>query len=590
MAEGRTERRLAAILAADVVGYSRLIRADEEGTLDRLKALRNKIIDPKVAEHNGRIVKLMGDGMLAEFASVVDAVGAAIEAQRSITEHNAGLPEEKRIEFRVGINLADVVIDGDDIQGDGVNVAARLEGLADPGGICVSGGVYDQVRDRVDAPFEDMGKQEVKNIDRPMQVWRWAADTPTAAPNSEKKSEPLSLPDKPSIAVLPFDNMSGDPEQEYFSDGITDDIITDLSKVSGLFVIARNSTFVYKGRAVDLKHVARELGVRYVLEGSIRRAGGKVRINAQLIDATSGSHLWAERFDGDLKDIFALQDQITESIVTTLAVTLTRAEQGRAMHKETRILQAYDYVLRGTTYHHRLTREDNVKAKEMFVQAIELDPDYAPAYAGLAWVLVHDSNQGWSTDPKASLELALEHARRAVLLDDGLAKAHMVLGDVFCWMKRHEQAVAEGRRAIALDPSYAEGHMALAYYLVTSGQAEKAVEEAQKALRFNPVYAHQIYYSVLGQSLYMTKQYEAAMAASEQGVSRDPNARGLRIWLAATYAQLGQMDDARRHAKELLRLWPNFSLQRLAKLLPYKSKPDLDHWIDGLRKAGLPEK
>ena len=590
MAEGRTERRLAAILAADVVGYSRLIRADEEGTLDRLKALRNKIIDPKVAEHNGRIVKLMGDGMLAEFASVVDAVGAAIEAQRSITEHNAGLPEEKRIEFRVGINLADVVIDGDDIQGDGVNVAARLEGLADPGGICVSGGVYDQVRDRVDAPFEDMGKQEVKNIDRPMQVWRWAADTPTAAPNSEKKSEPLSLPDKPSIAVLPFDNMSGDPEQEYFSDGITDDIITDLSKVSGLFVIARNSTFVYKGRAVDLKHVARELGVRYVLEGSIRRAGGKVRINAQLIDATSGSHLWAERFDGDLKDIFALQDQITESIVTTLAVTLTRAEQGRAMHKETRILQAYDYVLRGTTYHHRLTREDNVKAKEMFVRAIELDPDYAPAYAGLAWVLVHDSNQGWSTDPKASLELALEHARRAVLLDDGLAKAHMVLGDVFCWMKRHEQAVAEGRRAIALDPSYAEGHMALAYYLVTSGQAEKAVEEAQKALRFNPVYAHQIYYSVLGQSLYMTKQYEAAMAASEQGVSRDPNARGLRIWLAATYAQLGQMDDARRHAKELLRLWPNFSLQRLAKLLPYKSKPDLDHWIDGLRKAGLPEK
>ena len=288
--------------------------------------------------------------------------------------------------------------------------------------------------------------------------------------------------------------------------------------------------------------------------------------------------------------IVALQDQITESIVTTLAVTLTRAEQGRAMHKETRILQAYDYVLRGTTYHHRLTREDNVKAKEMFVRAIELDPDYAPAYAGLAWVLVHDSNQGWSTDPKASLELALEHARRAVLLDDGLAKAHMVLGDVFCWMKRHEQAVAEGRRAIALDPSYADGHMALAYYLVTSGQAEKAVEEAQKALRFNPVYAHQIYYSVLGQSLYMTKQYEAAMAASEQGVSRDPNARGLRIWLAATYAQLGQMDDARRHAKELLRLWPNFSLQRLAKLLPYKSKPDLDHWIDGLRKAGLPEK
>ncbi len=283
MAEGRTERRLAAILAADVVGYSRLIRADEEGTLDRLKVLRNEIIHAKIAEHNGRIVKLMGDGMLAEFASVVDAVRAAIEAQRSITEHNAGSPEKKRIEFRVGINLGDVVIDGDDIQGDGVNVAARLEGLAEPGGICVSGGVYDQVRDRVDAPFEDMGEQEVKNIDRPVRVWRWAADTPTAAPRSETESEPLSLPDKPSIAVLPFVNMSGDPEQEYFSDGITEDIITELSRFQNLMVIARNSVFTYKGRAVRVQDVGRELGVAYVVEGSVRKAGQRVRISAQLV-------------------------------------------------------------------------------------------------------------------------------------------------------------------------------------------------------------------------------------------------------------------------------------------------------------------
>ena len=273
-------RRLAAILAADVVGYARLVRADEEGTLDRLKALRTEIIDPQVAEHHGRVVKLMGDGMLAEFASVVDAVRAAIETQRSIAAYNAGLPEEKRVEFRIGVNLGDVVIDGDDIQGDGVNVAARLEGLAQPGGVCVSGGVYEQVRDRIDAHFEDMGQQWVKNIDRPVHVWRWASDGPPAAPKLEKRSDRLPLPDKPSIAVLPFDNMSGDPEQEYFSDGITDDIITDLSKLSGLFVIARNSSFVYKGRPGDVTHAARELGVRYVLEGSIRRAGGRVRLNA----------------------------------------------------------------------------------------------------------------------------------------------------------------------------------------------------------------------------------------------------------------------------------------------------------------------
>jgi adenylate cyclase len=568
-------RRLAAILAADVVGYSSLMNDDETGTLAALKAHRAEVFDPVIAERGGRLVKLMGDGALVEFPSVVEAVEAALAIQQQVA---AG---DGPIRLRIGINLGDVIIDGDDIYGDGVNVAARLEALAEPGGVCISSVVHESIGNRVEAEFGDAGEHEVKGIDRPIRVWQW--------PATDAAHAPLALPEKPSVAILPFDNMSGDPEHEYFSDGITDDIATDLSKVSGLFVIARNATAAYKGRAAGLKEVAHELGVRYVLEGSVRRVGGKVRINARLTDANSTNQLWAERFDGELKDIFALQDQITESIVATLAVTLTRAEQDRAMRKEVRNLQAYDYVLQGTAYHTRMTNEDNVKAMALFARAIKLDPDDAPAHASLAWALTHEANHEWSADPDASLELALVHAKRAVLLDAGLAKAHMVLGDIYCWMKRHKQAVAEGRRAVALDPSYADGHMALAYFLVTSGQAEEAIGEARTALRFNPVYANGLYYEMLGKALYLTDQYEAAMAVLEQGVSRDPNEYGLHQWLAASYAQVGQMDDARAHVKEYVRLYPGVSLRHLAKILPYKSKRDLDHLLDGLRKAGLPE-
>ncbi len=568
-------RRLATIIAADVVGYSRLMGEDEAGTLAALHAHRAEIFDPVIAERGGRLVKLMGDGALVEFPSVVDAVEAALAIQQRVA---AG---DGPIRLRIGINLGDVIIDGDDIYGDGVNVAARLEALAEPGGVCISSVVHESIGNRVEAEFGDAGEHEVKGIDRPIRVWQW--------PATDAAHAPLALPEKPSVAILPFDNMSGDPEHEYFSDGITDDIATDLSKVSGLFVIARNATAAYKGRAAGLKEVAHELGVRYVLEGSVRRVGGKVRINARLTDANSANQLWAERYDGELKDIFALQDQITESIVATLAVTLTRAEQDRAMRKEVRNLQAYDYVLQGTAYHTRMTKEDNDKAMALFARAIKLDPDDAPAHASLAWALTHEANHEWSADPNASFELALVHAKRAVLLDAGLAKAHMVLGDIYCWMMRHKQAVAEGRRAIALDPSYADGHMALAYFLITSGQAEEAIGEAQTALRFNPVYANGLYYEMLGKALYLTKQYEAAMAVLEQGVSRDPNVDGLHQWLAASYAQVGQMDDARTHAKEYLRLYPGVSLRHLAKILPYKSKRDLDHLLDGLRKAGLPE-
>ncbi|MCZ6523950.1 MAG: adenylate/guanylate cyclase domain-containing protein, partial [Alphaproteobacteria bacterium] len=374
------ERRLAAIMATDVVGYSRLIRADEEGTIVALKALRADLIDPKIAEHHGRIVKLMGDGMLAEFPSVVDAVRAATETQRAVAERNAGLPVEKRIEFRVGINLGDVLIDGDDIHGDGVNVAARLEGLSEPGGICISGSVYDQVKNRIELSFEDLGQQEVKNIDEAVRVWRWAKDDEAAPVGPLGACEPLRLPDKPSIVVLPFDDMSGDGDP-YFADGVTEDIITELSRFSSLFVIGRNSAFTYKGRAVKAQEVCRDLGVRYIVEGSVRRAGDRVRVTVQLIDSETGSHVWADRYDRELGDIFDLQDELTQAIVATLPGRLLLAEEKRIRRKPPQQMAAYDYVLAGRIHHHRVTSEDNAEALRLLELAIQLDPDFAEAYA-----------------------------------------------------------------------------------------------------------------------------------------------------------------------------------------------------------------
>jgi adenylate cyclase len=580
MEDQPTQRRLVAVLIADIAGYTRLMEQDTDGTVAAWQTARQEVIKPVIADHSGKIVKLTGDGFLVEFSTIQNAVNCAIVMQRGLAPSS--------LDFRIGINLGDIVDDGEDIHGEGVNIAARLEGLADPGGICISGDVYNQVRNRIEATFEDLGKQKVKNVAEPVRAYRIVVRNEDVGSAAVNTGEPPPLPDKPSIAVLPFVNMSDDPKQEYFSDGITEDLITDLSKVSGLFVVARNSTFVYKGRAADIKQVARDLGVRYVLEGSVRRGGEKVRINAQLIDAATGNHLWAERYDGDLKDIFALQDQITESIVATLAVTLTRVEQDRAMRKKAVNMQAYDYVLRGNAYHHRMTREDNVKAKENFSRAIKLDPDYAPTYAGLAWVLIHDFNQ-WGADREKSLNQALEYAKRAVLLDDSLAKAHMVLGDVYLWTKQHDQAIVEGRKAIALDPSYADAHFALCVYLYMAGHAEEALEEGQKALRFNPVHAHRLYYQALGRAHYMLKQYDAAVEAGEQAVSRDPNNVGPHLSLAAAYAQMGRMDNARRHAQEALSIDPAFSLQAYAKRSPFKNKSDLDHSLDGLRKAGLPE-
>jgi adenylate cyclase len=440
------ERRLAAILAADVVGYSRLIRADEEGAIAALKALRANLIDPLISKNNGRIVKLMGDGMLLlmgdgmllEFASVVDAVRTAVETQAAVAEYNAGLPEDQRIEFRIGVNLGDVVIDGDDIHGDGVNIAARLESLGEPGGICVSDKVYEEVRDRTGFTFEDMGEQEVKNINRPVRVWRWVAGATPKADGSATKEGTLPLPNKPSIAVLPFDNMSGDPDQDYFADGISEDIITELSRFRSLFVIARNSSFSYKGKSVKVQEVGADLGVQYLVEGSVRKSGERVRITVQLVEAATGNHIWAHRYDQNLEEIFAVQDEVTQSIVATLPGLLEQADARRAERKHTENMTAYDHVMRGNQYLNRLTPEDNVNAQRMYEKAISLDPQYAHAHARLSIAYFY-SVYIWSMNGAAKVK-SLELARKAHALDGNDSWSYASLGRALFLHKKDRQA------------------------------------------------------------------------------------------------------------------------------------------------------
>src|SRR6516162_4165673 len=429
MSDRRVERRLAAILAADVVGYSRLVGVDEEGTLERLRVLRREVVDPTIKEHRGRIVRITGDGLLVEFVSVVDAVRCAVDTQREMALRNAEVPEDQRIEFRIGINLGDIMNDEEDIYGDGVNVAARLEALAPPGGICVSRVVRDQVRDKLNFTFDDRGEQQVKNIARPVRVFdvKIAGETMTLTSYSGVAAS-LPLPDKPSIAVLPFQNMSGDPKQEYFADGMVEEIITALSRIRWLFVIARNSTFTYKGQAIDIKRIGRELGVRYVLEGSGREGGGRVRITAQLIEAQTGAHLWADRFDGSLEDIFELQEQITASVAGVIEPALAEAEQQRVLRKPPERLDAWEACQRGLWHFHRYAAEENRVALDFFRQAIGLDPNFAPARYGYALALQWDI---WHFSARPFLEVqgaAREEAMRAVSLDDKDAMAHAVLG------------------------------------------------------------------------------------------------------------------------------------------------------------------
>ena len=622
------ERRLTAILAADVVGYSRLMEIDEAGTLAALMSHRKDLIDPQIAEHHGRIVKLMGDGALVEFASVVNAVTCALAIQKGIASRNDGVAEERRLAFRIGVHLGDVIVEGDDIYGDGVNVAARLEGLAKPGGICISQQAFDQVETKLDLAYEDLGEQRVKNIARPVRTYRvrpggdappepetgkrrglrlrrvigasavllfvvaglvlgwwrpWESDQAPAAVDRMA----LALPDKPSIAVLPFNNLSNDPSQQYFADGMTEDLITDLSKVSGLFVIARNSVFTYKGQAVKIQQVAEELGVRYVLEGSVRRAGGRVRINAQLIDATTGGHLWAERYDGTLEDVFALQDEVSRKIVAALAVTLTPDEQQRSSQAQADP-EAYDLLLRGLERFRRYARDSNVEAREYFERAVAVDPDFARAHADIALTHAEDIFQGWSASPERSSRLALENARHALTLDNRSRVAHFALAFTYLNLMRYDEALAENRIELDLNPNHAEGHAQRGLILSYVGRSAEALEAIQTAMRLDP--RHPFFYVwILGQAQFLLKQTEDAIAQFEKSIESNPEFTIGHLMLASAYAHAGRIEDAQWQAEEILVLLPGFTLTAEREKAAYKDAAHLEYYLEGLRKAGLPE-
>ncbi len=612
-------RRLSAIMCTDVVGYSRLMAADEEGTLARLKAHREELIEPTIAAHQGRVVKLMGDGALVEFASVVEAVRAGVEIQRGMAARNADAPADRRIIFHIGINQGDVVIDGDDIYGDGVNVAARLQERAAPGGICISDRVYGDIRGKIDVGLDDLGDQELKNIPEPVRVYRVLTGPDTGsgalrkasarrflrrgalaaalvvavvgaaiwqwpwAPEPTFRASPMTA--KSSIAVLPFVNLSTDPDQEYFSDGITKDIITDLSKFHDLFVIASNSVFTYKGKSVTVGEVSRELGVRYVLEGSVQKLGERVRINAQLIDGTTGQHLWAERYDEAAADLFDLQEKITRHIVRALAVRLTKIEQNRAFAKPTRDLQAYDFVLRGRALLATSERAENFKARALFRRAIELDPAYASAHAGLGWTFVISVLFGWTGSPQAAMENAHQRAQKALSLDLSNIDGHRLLARIYITRRQYDLALIETERVIAINPNDAGGYAEQGVALVWSGRPDGAILAVETALRFDPnMDPNTLWHLAL--AYYLKERYADAVAILEQNIGRRPdNAVFDYQLLAASYAQMVRPDEAIRAAAAVRRLNPFFEAKDFGGM--FQEPADAARVVEGLRKAGL---
>jgi TolB-like protein/class 3 adenylate cyclase/rhodanese-related sulfurtransferase len=643
VSENGVERRLTTILSADVVGYSRLVGQDEPGTVAALKNLRKELVEPKLAQYHGRMVKLMGDGALMEFGSVVDAVSFAVEVQTAMKDRNGEIPEDQQIAYRIGINIGDIIVEEDDIYGDGVNMASRLEGLAEPGGICASRTVINHVKGKIDLNFEDLGEQEVKNIAEPVRVYQVVVDDKAAAmvtPVVEipvrvaplrswqfavaaavglvvlggllwwqpwgPEFEPASvermavpLPENPSVAVLPFDNMSGDAEQEYFADGMTDDLITDLSKIPGLFVIARNSTFTYKGQPVKVQKVAEDLGVRYVLEGSVRRVGDEVRINAQLIDAISGHHVWADRYDSDFTNIFDLQDKIIQQIVSALAISIKSAEAAEFKSADTQIAPAYDAFLQGREHHRRQTAQDAGRAISFFERAIELDPGYARAYAGLAAVYWDVANLGWYWDLDIEWKFALDQANKylATALEHPTKEALALSAEMLVLQGRSDEAIAQIDRAIALDPNAADSYVSKARVLNAMGLAGQAEEQAHLALRLNPLYSPG-YLRALGRSLFHQERYEEAAEIMERVVSRQSDNPYDYATLAAIYGQLGRIEDAKAAVQKYNELYGKYeytpmTVQEIgwwwyADLYDYETTYKV-RLVEGLRKAGVPE-
>ncbi len=625
------ERRLAAILAADVVGYSRLIGLEEAGTLAALKAHREELIEPKIAEHKGRVVKLMGDGILAEFPSAVEAVLCAVQIQHMMGERNADIPEDRRITYRVGINIGDIVVEDDDIYGDGVNVAARLEGLADPGGLCISRNVFDQVKDKLDLTFEHLGDKEVKNIAEAVSVYRVALDDKAAAlvtPIVEEVIKPsrwrlpiaaaavvlfvavgglvwwqpwateftpaevgamaLPLPDRPSIAVLAFDSLGQDPEQEALSEAISDNIISELSHFSELFVIARTSSFTYKGKPVKVQQVAEELGVRYVLEGSLQRSSDRVRITVQLIDALAGNHVWAEVYDRQLEDIFDIQDEIAQTVAATVEEKVEVRERDRVTAAHPASLEAFEYWMRGTKHWFEFTEEGNDKAQLMYSKAVELDPNMARGYLGLAWVYIQGFSHGWTELSRGeALGRARELAQKGLELAPYDYFPHQTMGYVHMQAGEREQAIAKFERSLELNPNAGYPMMDLGEALVYAGRTQEGIVWMQKAMRLNPHHPDWFYWN-LGWAQYAAGQYEEALATMNK-MNAIPN-RARHI-VAAAYVRLGRLEEAQAAVKVLLENSPDYSLEklRLSFAEKYKEPTVPERFIEDLRKAGLPE-
>jgi adenylate cyclase len=627
MADEGFKRKLAAILSADVEGYSRLMGEDEDATIRTLTSYR-ELMSTLIQKHRGRVVDSPGDNLLAEFLSVVDAVRCAVEVQEELRVRNAELPENRKMEFRIGINLGDVVEEGERIYGDGVNITARVEGLAEGGGICISGTVYESIKNKLSLGYESLGEHTVKNIKEPVRVYRMRIGPEAAAPVVIGKKagprrwqragltavavlvvlagawtiwnfyfrplsiEPASvekmaypLPDKPSIAVLPFVNMSEDKEQEFFSDGITEEIITALSKTPKMFVIARNSTFSYKDKPAKANQIAEELGVQYVLEGSVRKAGDRVRITAQLIDALTGRHLWAERYDRDLKDIFALQDEITIKIISALQVKLTDGEIARTSAKGTQILEAYLKLLQAYEFLYTVTKEGFAQARRLCEEAIALDPEYAAAYGLLGATHFMDLSMGLSKSPKESLNRAFESIKRAKALNDPLAAS--LLGVLYVITRQYDKGIEECERTVTLVPNSGKAHIWMGMVLHVAGRHEEAVRYAEQALRLDPL-APGWYFRILGQAYSWVGRYEEAIAAFKKSLQQAPNDRLTHLHLTTAYSWAGRLEEAHTQVTEVLRINPKYSVEQ-AKTILYKNKTDRVRWINALRKAGLPE-